>query len=176
MRIGLYGMPTSGKTHILDRIDFIEVLVGSKLLREYDPDFDKQPEYIREQDRKAVANIMLSKKDFIMDGHYAFGDTIAFTEEEGNMYDIYLYLYIEPAVLKERINNSPKNQKYAQYDVEKWQRREIDGLREYCHKHNKDFYVVDNPTTNTFEDVSQVIEFIRAIKDGYRYCLSFGRR
>ena len=30
MRIGLYGMPTSGKTHILDRIDFIEVLVGSK--------------------------------------------------------------------------------------------------------------------------------------------------
>ena len=167
MRIGLYGMPTSGKTHILDRIDFIEVLVGSKLLREYDPDFDKQPEYIREQDRKAVANIMLSKKDFIMDGHYAFGDTIAFTEEEGNMYDIYLYLYIEPAVLKERINNSPKNQKYAQYDVEKWQRREIDGLREYCHKHNKDFYVVDNPTTNTFEDVSQVIEFIRAIKDGY---------
>lgn len=33
MRIGLYGMPTSGKTHILDRIDFFEVLVGSKLLR-----------------------------------------------------------------------------------------------------------------------------------------------
>ena len=167
MRIGLYGMPTSGKTHILDRIDFIEVFVGSNLLREYDPDFDKQPEHIREQDRKAVANIMLSKKDFIMDGHYAFGDTIAFTEEEGNMYDVYLYLYIEPAVLRNRIKNSPKNQKYAQYDVEKWQRREIDGLREYCHKHNKDFYVVDNPTTNTFEDVSQVIEFIRAIKDGY---------
>lgn len=167
MRIGLYGMPTSGKTHILDRIDFFEVLVGSKLLREYDPDFDKQPEHIREQDRKAVANIMLSKKDFIMDGHYAFGDTIAFTEEEGNMYDVYLYLYIEPAVLRNRIKNSPKNQKYAQYDVEKWQRREIDGLREYCHKHNKDFYVVDNPTTNTFEDVSQVIEFIRVIKDGY---------
>ena len=92
MRIGLYGMPTSGKTHILDRIDFIEVFVGSNLLREYDPDFDKQPEHIREQDRKAVANIMLSKKDFIMDGHYAFGDTIAFTEEEGNMYDVYLYL------------------------------------------------------------------------------------
>lgn len=74
-----------------------------------------------------------------MDGHYAFGDTIAFTEEEGNMYDVYLYLYIEPAVLRNRIKNSPKNQKYAHYDVEKWQSREIDGLREYCHKHNKDF-------------------------------------
>lgn len=51
MRIGLYGMPTAGKTHILDKIDFIEVLVGSKLLREYDPDFDNQPESVREQDR-----------------------------------------------------------------------------------------------------------------------------
>ena len=42
MRIGLYGMPTAGKTYIMDRIDFIEVLVGSKLLREYDPDFDNR--------------------------------------------------------------------------------------------------------------------------------------
>ncbi len=40
MRIGLYGMPTAGKTHILNKIDFIEVANGSKLLREYDPDFD----------------------------------------------------------------------------------------------------------------------------------------
>ena len=87
MRIGLYGMPTAGKTHILDRIDFIEILVGSKLLREYDPHFDNQPESVRGQDRKAVANIMLSKEEFIMDGHYAFGDTIAFTKEEGNMYN-----------------------------------------------------------------------------------------
>ena len=40
MRIGLYGMPTAGKTFIMDRIDFMEVIVGSKLLRQYDPDFD----------------------------------------------------------------------------------------------------------------------------------------
>ena len=35
MRIGLYGMPTAGKTHILNKIDFIEVANGSRLLREY---------------------------------------------------------------------------------------------------------------------------------------------
>ena len=174
MRIGLYGMPTSGKTHILDRIDFMEILVGSKLLREYDPDFDKQPESVREQDRKSVANIMLSKKEFIMDGHYAFGDTIAFTEEEGNMYDIYLYLYIDSKVLEERIAHSPKNQKYSKFNVAEWQKREIDGLRQYCHKHKKDFYVIDNPTTNTFDDVTQIIDFIRDIKNGYS-CVNFSK-
>ena len=42
-------MPTSGKTYILDQIDFIDVLVGSKLLREYAPDFDKRDEARREQ-------------------------------------------------------------------------------------------------------------------------------
>ena len=82
MRIGLYGMPTAGKTHILDRIDFLEVVVGSKLLRQYDPEFDHRDEAGREADRKAVAEIMMKKPEFIMDGHYAFGDEIAFTEEE----------------------------------------------------------------------------------------------
>ena len=83
MRIGLYGMPTAGKTYVLDKIDFIDVVVGSKLLREYDPDFDLRDEAGRAQDRKDVANIMKQRDHFIMDGHYAFGDEIAFTEDEG---------------------------------------------------------------------------------------------
>ena len=33
MRIGLYGMPTAGKTYILDKVDFLEVMSGSVLLR-----------------------------------------------------------------------------------------------------------------------------------------------
>ena len=32
MRIGLYGMPTSGKTFILDKIDCIDVVVGRSLV------------------------------------------------------------------------------------------------------------------------------------------------
>ena len=66
MRIGLYGMPTSGKTFIMDKIDFMEVLVGSRLLRQYDPDFDKRDEAGREEDRKAVAKIMLAKPRIII--------------------------------------------------------------------------------------------------------------
>lgn len=31
MRIGLYGMPTAGKSYILGKLDFIEVVMGSKI-------------------------------------------------------------------------------------------------------------------------------------------------
>lgn len=175
MRIGLYGMPTAGKTYIMDRIDFIEVLVGSRLLREYDPDFDSRDEDGRERDRKAVAKLMMEKETFIMDGHYAFGDETAFTDEEGEMYDVYLYLYTSPTVLRARMASSEKNKKYLRYDVENWQIREISGLRDYCHRHNKDFYVVDNPPDNEYPDAELTLSFIRDIVDGYS-CAAYARR
>ncbi len=175
MRIGLYGMPTAGKTYILDQLDFIDVIVGSKLLREYDPKFDSRDEAGRERDRKEVAKLMLEKETFIMDGHYAFGDEIAFTEEEGRMYDIYLYLYLSPNVLRQRMADSTKNKKYLKYDIEQWQQKEISGLRNYCHANNKDFYVIDNPPENTFTDVQTIIEFIHDIVNGYS-CVKYAKR
>ena len=175
MRIGLYGMPTAGKTYILDLVDFIEVIVGSKLLREYDPDFDSRDEAGREKDRKAVAQLMMKKNTFIMDGHYAFGDEVAFTEDEGQMYDVYLYLYISPEVLKSRMEASPKNQKYLKYNIEEWQNREIDSLRKYCHIHNKDFYVIDNPPTNRFDNVNEILDFIKDILNGFS-CASYAKK
>ena len=175
MRIGLYGMPTSGKTFILDQIDFMEVLVGSKLLREYAPDFDKRDEAGREQARKAVATLMMSKETFIMDGHYAFGDEIAFTDEEGEMYDVYLYLYVSPKVLRSRMETSAKNQKYLKYDIEEWETTEINGLRSYCHRNNKDFYVLDNPPLNKLIDAPTAINFIKQITQGYS-CLGYAKR
>ena len=175
MRIGLYGMPTAGKTHILDQLDFIEVVVGSKLLREYDPDFDSRDEAGREQDRKAVAQQMMSKETFIMDGHYAFGDEIAFTEDEGKMYDVYLYLYVSPDIIKERMAASDKNRKYLKYDIDEWQNTEIAGLRKYCQDNIKDFYVLDNPPDNNFDDVSGIIEFISDIVNGYS-CAAYAKK
>jgi hypothetical protein len=175
MRIGLYGMPTAGKSYIMDRIDFMEVLIGSRLLREYDPSFDLKDEYGREEDRKAVAKLMMEKETFIMDGHYAFGDEVAFTDEEGEMYDIYLYLYINPSALKNRIASSQKNNKYLRYDIEEWQKREIAGLRNYCHTHNKDFYVIDNPPFNEYADSFMALKFIRDIVDGYS-CVGYAKK
>ncbi|WP_456110433.1 hypothetical protein [Roseburia hominis] len=167
MRVGLYGMPTAGKTFIMDQIDFLDVLVGSGLLREYAPDFDKRDEAGREEARKAVANICKQRDQFIMDGHYAFGDETVFTDEEGEMYDQYLYLYIDPEKLKSRMEKSEKNKKYLKYNLVDWQEREIEGLRNYCHKHNKDFYVIDNPVKNEYADVEEAILFLKDIVAGY---------
>ena len=175
MRIGLYGMPTAGKSYILDRVDFIEVTMGSKLLREIDPQFDTRDEAGRDEARKKLAQKLMEKQTFIMDGHYSFGDEIAFTEDDGKMYDVILYLYIAPEILEERMEASDRNRKYLKYDISEWQLREIDTLREYCHINDKDFYVLDNPPKNYFEDVTDIIKFIRGIVDGYS-CLSYADR
>lgn len=178
MKIGLYGMPTSGKTYILDRIPFLRTIAGSRLLLEWDPEFDSRDEAGRERVRKALACWLREKysgEDFILDGHYAFGEKKVFTEEDGQLYDVFLYLYLSPAVLKARMEASEKNRKYLQCDIGAWQDREIAGLRQYCHEHDKDFYVLNNPPEDVFGDISDAIGFIREVAEGYS-CVSFAAK
>lgn len=139
------------------------------------PDFDRRDNLGRKKAREAVAKKLLKKSDFIMDGHYAFGDELAFTKEDGNLYDVYVYLYIEPSVLRERMNKSEKNRKYISYDIEAWQQQEIAGLREYCHTHEKDFYVIDHPPANVFEEITEILAFLKEIVEGYS-CISYARK
>ena len=175
MRIGLYGMPTAGKSYILDKIDFIKVLAGSKMLREICPDFDLLDDVGKERVRRQLADSLSRIDTFIMDGHYSFGDRVAFTERDGSLYDVFLYLYISPEVLRTRMEASEKNQKYLSYDIEAWQKFEIESLRTYCHENNKDFYVIDNPPENQFDDVSIVVNFIKAVFNGFS-CVSLAER
>ena len=175
MRIGFYGMPSAGKTYILNQLDFIRVLPGSKMLREMCPDYDLRDNEGKNEIRRQLADSLMSEDSFIMDGHYAFGDKIAFTESDGRLYDAFLYLYISPEVLKERMKATERNQKYLAFDIEQWQKSEIDGLREYCHASGKDFYVIDNPPENQFDDVSSVVNFIRAVINGYS-CVSLAEQ
>ena len=116
MRIGLYGMPTSGKTYILDRIDFIESLSGSRFLREICPDFDKKDDAVKNMVRQKLADLLSEKDSFIMDGHYAFGDKVVFTENDGQLYDVFVYLYILPELLLKRMEASERNRKYLCFD------------------------------------------------------------
>ena len=156
MRLGLYGLPAAGKTYILDRINGIKVFHGSDMLFDLDKDFHNTDENGRKAARKELANSLLKKDDFIMDGHYSFGDNVVFTKEDGKLYDAFLYLYIEPRVLKSRMEKSSKNIKCLKFDIEKWQNTEIEKLREYCHEHNKDFYVIDNQDLGYFDDIYTV--------------------
>ena len=174
MRIGLYGMPTAGKSYILERIDFTECLSGSRLLREISPDFDIMSDDDKDRARRKLADKLITKSSFIMDGHYAFGNKAVFTENDGRLYDAFVYLYISQDELTKRMEGSLRNRKYLRYDISEWQRNEIESLREYCHKNEKDFYVLDNPPQNVFDDVALVIDFIRAIADGYS-CVSLAK-
>ena len=174
MRIGLYGMPTAGKSFILNQLDFIEVIHGSRSLHTMYPHFDLLDTNARQNARKAFATKMMEKEMFIMDGHFAFGDEIAFTENDGNLFDAFLYLYISPAVLESRMSQSVKNEKYLRHDIDQWQNQEILCLRDYCHRNGKDFYVLDNPPVNEFGEIAAVKDFIRAIVEGYS-CAAFAK-
>ena len=175
MRLGLYGLPAAGKTYILDRINGIKVFHGSDMLFDLDKDFHNTDENGRKAARKELANSLLKKDDFIMDGHYSFGDNVVFTKEDGKLYDAFLYLYINPRVLKSRMEKSSKNSNYLKYDIEKWQNTEIEKLREYCHEHNKDFYVIDNQDLEYFDDINTVLKFIYAVSDGFS-CVNFAKK
>lgn len=167
MKIGLYGMPAAGKTTILERVDFMETFSGSQRLRQIEPLFSSLNEDGKSAVRKQLAAKLKEKQDFIMDGHYAFGSQIAFTEEDGQLYDAFVYLYIDPEILRSRIESSAKNQKYLSFDLKKWQLNEINALRHYCHMHFKDFYIVDNPPTFHSEDCTVLLDFLKSIKEGF---------
>ena len=175
MRIGLYGLPTAGKTFILDAVRNFEVLAGSSLLKTLAPDFHSLTVEEKTCVRKQMAMQLKEKNDFIMDGHYSFGDEVVFTEKDGELYDAILYLYVEPAILEKRMGDSVRNKKYLAFDVAKWQMFELESLRQYCHKHNKDFYVLDHPGKGYFPDISAVLEFIDSLAEGYS-CVSYARK
>lgn len=167
MRIGLYGLPTAGKSYILNFVRSLDVYTGSSLLREISPDFHSLSEADKDTVRKELAVTLMKKDNFIMDGHFSFGENIVFTEADGQLYDVFLYLHVRPDILQSRIENSARNNKYLKYDLDYWQKMEIDELRNYCHKHNKDFYVLDNPEKGYFSDISIILNFIDSIVSGF---------
>ena len=175
MRIGLYGLPSAGKTHVLEKIDFINVFLGSTCLKKLDPEFDVRSEEEKNKVRETLAMLLSKKDNFIMDGHYAFGNKKVFTEKDGMLYDIFLYLYINPDILQKRMAQSEKNRKYLAYNIKKWQWDEIENLRVYCHKYNKDFYVLDNPPNYDFRDIEEIIQFLKTITAGFS-CVNYARK
>lgn len=174
MRIGLYGLPTAGKSYVLSAVRNLEVLSGSRLLKDIVPNFYALNEEGKVATRTRLAQQLKKKDNFIMDGHYSFGENVVFTESDGNLYDVFLYLYVQPRILKERMKDSKRNNKYLKYDIDQWQKFEIESLRNYCHLNNKDFYVIDNPTKGYFPDISIVLEFIDIIMGGYS-CVNYAR-
>lgn len=161
MKFALYGMPCAGKTTLLNAINTkLKVINGSSWLNEHtDNNFsnltkDEQKKW-RIKYTKYLSNI--SDEHIISDGHYSFDNNVVFTKEDGEIYDVFFYLYCEPKTIIERIKQSEKNRKFANYNeiaITKWQNKEMEQLRYQCHKRNKDFYVIkaNEVTANSFID------------------------
>ncbi|SCP99151.1 uracil phosphoribosyltransferase [Anaerobium acetethylicum] len=169
MKIALYGMPCAGKTFIMEKMSNVKVVHGSQELNRISGGFFSELSEDEKRDvRVKYTEYIKSLKDeiIISDGHYSFMEKIAFTEADGELYDVFVYIYCKPETLLGRYKTSEKNKKFANNSVaviEQWQLFEMGSLREECHSRNKDFYVVsDNETDNCgFAD------FLEFVKNGF---------
>lgn len=169
MKIAIYGMPCAGKSTLMDKITDAKVINGSRELRRIcGASFSELSEEEKRWVRIKYTEFIKSLEDEIIvsDGHYSFMENVVFTEADGELYDIFIYLYCAPEVLKERYMTSEKNSKFAKEsveDIKQWQDFEIRSLREECHKRNKDFYVVsDNKADNCM-----FYDFLSTIRNGF---------
>ena len=169
MKIALYGMPGAGKTFIMEKMSNVKVVHGSQELNRISGGFFSELSEDEKRDvRVKYTEYIKSLKDeiIISDGHYSFMENIAFTEADGELYDVFVYIYCKPETLLERYKTSEKNKKFANNSVaviEQWQLFEMGSLREECHSRNKDFYVVSDNET----DDCGFADFLEFVKNGF---------
>lgn len=165
MKYVLYGLPCAGKSTIMQDLAIPVIHGSTELNRMASGNFSKLPDEEKIKLRIRYAEQLFNRNDsFISDGHYSFLDDIVFTEADGDLYDVFIYLYCDPKVISERLKSSTKNEQFAKLSAEhirKWQDFEIESLRSECHKRNKDFYVVHNVKSADLQ------KFIDEIEAGY---------
>ena len=171
MRIGLYGLPCAGKTTLMDTVKDMKVLSGGDILHDmsreiFRKEFGELTADERDFLRRKAASRLMKDDEFIIDGHYAFGTLPVLPDEETICYDVSLYLYTDPEVIRERMLSSEKNRKYAGFDIRSWQLTEIEKIRENCHRLHRDFYVIS-------DGGKMFLPFLREIKEGFS-CLRRG--
>ena len=169
MRIALYGLPCAGKSTLLGSINNARIVHGSKELdRLSNGTFKMMDENEKEDIRRKYTEYIESLSDpvIISDGHYSFLDDVVFTEDDGDLYDVFFYLYCDPKTLKRRIEGSEKNRRFSPCSItilSQWQEFEIRSLRRECHKRNKDFYVISDTETET----CQFKDFLKNVINGF---------
>lgn len=165
MRICIYGLPCSGKTTLMNKVNDMEKVSGGELLHamarsEYKKEFRDLSLSEKDHLRRKAADYLKENDDYLIDGHYAFGLQPVLPDEETLTYDVSIYLYTNPETIKQRMLHSEKNRKYADYNIASWQTLEIEKIREKCHRFNKDFYVVS-------DGGEQFIPFLKEIRNGF---------
>ena len=184
MRIAIYGLPSSGKTTLIQSIPNITAVAGREELdRLSNGKFSDMEEDDKRKIRVLYTKYLLELPDkvIVSDGHYSFLDAVVFTPDDGDVYDVFFYLYCKPAELLQRFALSEKNKKYCDLSEEtlkQWQDFEIESLRKECHIRNKDFYVIsDNDRNTSFYDFfDKVINGYSVVKNAKIIADKIGNR
>ncbi|MGN0629962.1 MAG: AAA family ATPase [Ruminococcus sp.] len=165
MKYVLYGLPCAGKTTLLSKLTTPVIHGSTELSRMASGRFSDLPDDKKAELRVKYAEWLSKREDsFISDGHYSFLEDVVFTEADGSLYDVFMYLYCDPESIAQRIRLSPKNERFSKLSVErirKWQNYEIECLRKECHNRNKDFYVIHDITSTDLQ------QFIEQIESGF---------
>lgn len=169
MRIALYGLPCAGKTTLMNNLSEIKTVNGSETLKvlcngNFSDLTEEEKVSVRIKYTEYLRN--LNDETILSDGHYSFLDKVVFTEQDGDIYDVFVYLHCNAEVLKTRYEHSAKNEKYKELSaiqIDKWQQFEIENIRTECHNRNKDFYVIKSDEIT----VNELSDFIHHINTGY---------
>lgn len=176
MKLVLYGISCSGKDTFINTFltehSCFKHIHGSKRLSEisnekYGADFQKLPAETQNNIRKAFVSKLTNMNNIIVDGHYCFpsdnGFETVFSDEDKNLYDVFLYLRVKPEDAHTRISVSDKNKKFKNLCIEEisqWQDKEISELRDICFADHKEFIVLD-------EDFNLNLQFLNLYISSY---------
>lgn len=184
MKVAVYGLPSSGKTSLIERIPNARVVSGRQELDILtDGKFSSMDEEGKRIARIQYTEFLSELKDpvVVSDGHYSFLENIVFTPCDGDVYDVIFYLYCKPSEIIRRCSLSDKNQKYStlsEETIKQWQDFEIESLRKECHQRNKDFYVIsDNDHSTSFYDFyNEVIDGLSTVANAREVALQISDR
>lgn len=177
MRIGIFGMPMAGKTFLLEVAKkqygwnvFSRNEMLQEILLDISTHCNMDQAYAEKIARKMLAMKLQKEDDFLIDGYYSSDSELVFLRDDINVYDVFVYLYVDIDILRHRLGNSEK-EKYQQYAMwpsaclQGWQDADIDNLRYICNKYNKKFFVLGYPAEGKEMDINAYCDFLFALKN-----------
>lgn len=179
MKIAIYGVPASGKDHLIGQL--VEYLAehncpskhvrGSETLnaearRQFGASFGELAEsnraMLRAEFPGSFAQRERASTNVIVDGHYAFlsdhGDPFTvFTDSDLAAYDAFFYLDTDPHTVSRRIEGEREGQASPE-DISKLKEYEIAGLSARIMERGKELHVIRNDGEPTLRYIYEVMQ------------------
>ncbi|MCR5124516.1 MAG: helix-turn-helix domain-containing protein [Treponema sp.] len=177
LRIAVFGVSCSGKDTFIDELlkspvfkDFRQHKGSSELNELSQKQFSMKFSDLKSEDKNEIrelfAKTISQEENCIADGHFCFPDASyekyekVFTDFDLAAYDVFVYIKAEPINIKQRLESSEKNRKFAHFSEEQiksWQNFEIEEMEEICFCDKKEFIVVDGDFHHDIQFLNQYV-------------------